>query len=138
MLFPATYAFSTILTEVYGFHVSRLAIWGGLVANSLVVLGVWLVSLLPTSPTHAGIGAQAYEALFSGYVRAFVASSIAYFCILFWGVLSAKEILMIVVKFLYELVLLPLVMRAARYLKQRDEIDYYDVNTRFNPFSLAE
>jgi uncharacterized integral membrane protein (TIGR00697 family) len=188
ILFPATFAFSTIPTEVYGFHVSRLVIWGGLAANSLLVLGVWLVSLLPTSPVwaaHTGISVKAYEGLFSGYVRTFFASSIAYFfseflnstllaklkvsnhgkrlshrilkstglavsldstlfcSILFWGVLSGKEILAIIavqiaVKFTYELALLPFVIKVSSHLKKRDQIDYYDVNTIFNPFSLAE
>jgi queuosine precursor transporter len=83
VLFPATYAFSTVLTEVYGYNISRLVIWGGLAANTLLVLGLWAISLLPTSPewaSHTGIGIRAYEELFFGYARTFAASSIAYFC----------------------------------------------------------
>jgi uncharacterized integral membrane protein (TIGR00697 family) len=186
ILFPATYAFSTILTEVYGYNISRLVIWGGLAANTLLVLGLWATSLLPTSPewaAHTGISVNAYEGLFSGYARTFAASSIAYFCsefanttilaklkmastgryqalrilastgfavgldsaifcsILFWDVMSVHQIIVmtivqISVKLAYELILLPVTLRISSYLKTRNGIDYYDFNTRFNPFVI--
>jgi len=188
ILFPATYAFSTILTEVYGYHISRVVIWGGLAANSLLVLGVGAVSLLPTSAAwvaHTGINVTGYEGFFSGYARTFAASSTAYFfsefinstllaklkvastgrnkalrilastglavgldslifcSILFFGLMSWNQIMslvvvQVVVKFLYELLLLPATVRVSAYLKKRDGIDYYDFDTRFNPFMIRE
>jgi len=82
VLFPTTYAFSTILTEVYGYSVSRLVIWSGLGANLLLVCGLYLVSLIPTSSTwaaHSGFSDAAYHAFLIGYAKTFGASSVAYF-----------------------------------------------------------
>lgn len=82
VFFPLTYFFDDVLTEVYGFKISRLIIWGGLVCTVFVTLCTWVAVNLPASPvwdvnTHHGSGA--YEAVFKGSVRVFFASVIAYF-----------------------------------------------------------
>lgn len=41
ILFPFTYFFDDTLTEVYGFKISRLIIWGGLVANTIFSIATW-------------------------------------------------------------------------------------------------
>lgn len=81
--FPMTYAFSTIVTEVYGYRVSRTIIWGGLGVNFLFTLGIWLLSLPPGLPSWEAQNpalAAAYPALALEFARTFVASTIAYFC----------------------------------------------------------
>ncbi|CEG58867.1 queuosine precursor transporter [Legionella fallonii] len=82
IFFPLTYFFDDILTEVYGFKVSRLIIWGGLACSAFVALFTWLAVQLPASPIwdkNTNHGAHAYELVFSGSLRIFVASMLAYF-----------------------------------------------------------
>lgn len=81
--FPMTYAFSTIITEVYGYRVSRLVIWGGLAVNLMFIIGTWLLSLPPALPSWEARNptlAAAYPALALEFARTFVASTVAYFC----------------------------------------------------------
>jgi queuosine precursor transporter len=83
VLFPATYALSTILTEVYGYSISRLVIWCGLGANLVLVAALFLVSSLPASSswdTHNTLNEQAYHLFIVSYARTFFASALAYFC----------------------------------------------------------
>lgn len=40
-------------------------------------------------------------------------------------------------KVVYEICAIPITYKISTYLKQRDNIDYYDFKTQFNPFSLA-
>lgn len=184
VLFPATYALSTILTEVYGYSISRLVIWCGLGANLILVTGLFLVSWLPATSAwdaNKGLNELSYHLFVVSYARTFFASAFAYFCsefvntamlaklkvaskghhaamrimastglavsidsiifciIVFLGRLSTSEIIrvmlaLIIVKSTYELIFLPAVMAASRYLKAHDHIDYYDFDTKFNPF----
>jgi uncharacterized integral membrane protein (TIGR00697 family) len=78
IFFPLTYVFDDILTEVYGFKVSRRIIWMALLANTIVFLGTWLTIYLTPSPywPHQ----EAYATIYQGTVRVFVASVISYFC----------------------------------------------------------
>lgn len=47
MLFPLSYIFGDVLTEVYGFKKARSAIWTGFVVLMVMVASIWLVGLLP-------------------------------------------------------------------------------------------
>lgn len=83
VFFPLTYFFDDALTEVYGFKISRLIIWGGLFCSAIVTLCTWIVVMLPASPVwdaSTNHGARAYELIFRGSTRVLVASMLAYFC----------------------------------------------------------
>src|ERR1700722_15321164 len=47
ILFPVSYIFSDILTEVYGYARSRQVIWTGFAANALMAVAYWIVISLP-------------------------------------------------------------------------------------------
>jgi hypothetical protein len=47
LLFPISYVFGDILTEVYGYQRSRRVIWMGFAALALAALTFWLISVLP-------------------------------------------------------------------------------------------
>ena len=47
VFFPMTYIFDDILTEVYGFQVSRRIIWLALLCNIIVIGGAMLTVYLP-------------------------------------------------------------------------------------------
>jgi uncharacterized integral membrane protein (TIGR00697 family) len=49
ILFPLTYIFGDILTEVYGYRRARRVIWTGFAANVLMALIFWLVISLPAA-----------------------------------------------------------------------------------------
>ncbi len=76
LLFPVTYIFGDIFTEVYGYAASRRAIWMGFFASALLsVMGAIIVAL----PPAAGWRNQAAFATVFGFIpRLVVASLIAY------------------------------------------------------------
>lgn len=75
-LFPITYIFGDIFTEVYGYGASRRAIWIGFLASALLaVLGAFAV-LLPPAPTWKN--QQAYATIFGVVPRVIASSLIAY------------------------------------------------------------
>src|SRR5689334_19560883 len=51
ILFPLSYIFGDVLTEVYGYRRSRRVIWMGFGATALMALVLWVVALLPADPT---------------------------------------------------------------------------------------
>lgn len=57
LMFPLTYIFGDILTEVYGFARSRRVIWTGFLALFLATLCIWLASLFPAPAGWDGAAA---------------------------------------------------------------------------------
>lgn len=183
--FPLTYFLDDVVTEVYGFKMSRFIIWCGLLCSAVFSFCIWLAITLPVSPiwdnsTH---GANAFSLVLNGSIRIFFASAIAYFfgeflnsmilaklkiktsgnyfflrilgstviaaavdsvifChIAFWNVLPLLVIWKIIltiyfVKVAYDFFLLPITFAVTSWLKKIDKVDYYDLHTKFNPFSL--
>jgi uncharacterized integral membrane protein (TIGR00697 family) len=67
ILFPLSYIFGDILTEVYGYKQSRRVIWAGFACLALSALIFWLVRLMPGEATWQGYaGDAAYDAILSG------------------------------------------------------------------------
>lgn len=78
VLFPLAYLFGDILTEVYGFAVSRRIIWTGLACLVLMVGSYELAQLLPPAPFWQN--QKQFEATLSQVPRIVLASMIAYLC----------------------------------------------------------
>lgn len=78
LLFPVTYIYGDVFTEVYGYAASRRAIWLGFLASGLLaLLGLIIVALPPAK----GWGNQEAFATVFGFVpRAVVGSLVAYWC----------------------------------------------------------
>ena len=80
LLFPISYIFGDILTEVYGYQRSRRVIWVGFFANALMALFVWLAAVLPAEATwSASVGQSAYDSILGGVSGLVVASLAAFF-----------------------------------------------------------
>jgi queuosine precursor transporter len=78
LLFPITYIFGDVFTEVYGYSASRRAIWLGFYASALLsAMGMFTV-WLPPAPDW---GNQAAFATIFGFVPRMVAASlVAFWC----------------------------------------------------------
>jgi len=78
LLFPITYIFGDIFTEVYGYGGSRRVIWIGFLASGLMALmGLVTVALPPAPEWH---NQEAFATVFDIVPRMVVASLIAYWC----------------------------------------------------------
>lgn len=67
ILFPVSYIFGDILTEVYGYRRSRRVIWTGFACLALSAVVFWAVSLLPGEATwQEYAGDPAYSAILGG------------------------------------------------------------------------
>ncbi len=76
LLFPLTYIFGDIFTEVYGYAASRRAIWIGFVACAVLSLMGLFVVWIPASPDWPN--QAAFEAVFYTVPRFIVASLVAF------------------------------------------------------------
>ncbi|MGI5921000.1 MAG: queuosine precursor transporter [Syntrophomonadaceae bacterium] len=76
-LFPVTYIFGDVLTEVYGFRRARLTIWLGFAANLLMAVVFIFVVSLPSPSFWNQEGA--YRTVLGFAPRIVIASLIAYF-----------------------------------------------------------
>src|SRR5512141_403611 len=67
ILFPISYIFGDILTEVYGYKRSRRVIWTGFACLALSAFIFWIVRLIPGEATwQAYAGDAAYKAILGG------------------------------------------------------------------------
>jgi hypothetical protein len=85
IVFPLSYIFGDILTEVYGYRWARRIIWLGFACNLIFVLFAWLGELLPAAPfwegqaaykTILGYTPRLLLASFSGYLLGSFSNSI--------------------------------------------------------------
>ena len=78
ILFPITYIFSDIFTEVYGYAGSRRAIWIAFLANSTMgLMGTFMV-WMPAAPEWPAANQRAFEVVFGAVPRMIVASLVAF------------------------------------------------------------
>lgn len=67
ILFPISYIFGDVLTEVYGFRRARRVIWTGFAMLALTALVLWLVRIMPGEATwQEYAGQSAYDAILGG------------------------------------------------------------------------
>jgi uncharacterized integral membrane protein (TIGR00697 family) len=72
-VFPVSYIFGDVLTEVYGYRWARRVIWLGFVCNLIFVFFVWVGLKLPPAPFWQK--QQAYQSIL-GYAPRLLAASI--------------------------------------------------------------
>lgn len=76
IVFPLSYIFGDVLTEVYGFRRSRTIIWLGFAGNLFLVLTLMVAEILPPAPFWDG--QAAYTRILGFAPRIFIASLCAY------------------------------------------------------------
>jgi hypothetical protein len=99
LVFPISYIFGDVLTEVYGYKRSRRVIWAGFGANVMLAFFVWFAAALPSDPIWqedvagricegaaggcvgdmTGVADASYDALLGGISGLIVASLVAFF-----------------------------------------------------------
>jgi len=80
LVFPISYIFGDILTEIYGYRRSRRVIWMGFAASALMAGIVALTSRLPGEAYwEETVGQGAFQAVLGGVSGLVVASLAAYF-----------------------------------------------------------
>jgi queuosine precursor transporter len=78
VIFPISYIFGDILTEVYGYKASRKVVWSGFAALILMSFFYWVILALPAASFWQN--QSAFEAVLGAVPRITIASMIAYFC----------------------------------------------------------
>jgi hypothetical protein len=181
LLFPVSYIFGDILTEVYGYKRSRKVIWLGFFSAFLMSATFMVVGKLPAAGEWQL--QEAYDAILGLTPRIVVASLIAFLAgefsnsyvlaklkiltegrhlwirtigstavgqavdtmlfvgVAFWGIHSGGLLVSIIIsnyvfKCGIEAALTPVTYRVVGWLKREEQEDYYDTDTKFNPFSV--
>jgi len=78
LLFPITYIFGDVFTEVYGYGGSRRVIWIGFAASGLMAVLGNLIVALPADPQWRN--QEAFATVFHQVPRLVAASLLAYWC----------------------------------------------------------
>ena len=78
LLFPITYIFGDVFTEVYGYSGSRRAIWIGFFASGLLALMGLITVHIPPAPDWPN--QHAFEVVFNFVPRMVASSLIAFWC----------------------------------------------------------
>jgi len=181
ILFPLTYIFGDLLTEVYGYSRARRVIWIGLICNVLMAVIFMIVAVLPAAADWHNQGA--YDAILGLTPRIVLASITAYFtgefvnsfilaklkivtkgkmlwfrtigstlagelfdtllfiAIAFYGVLPMPVLVSLLIsnyifKVGVEVLFTPVTYALVNFLKKKENEDFYDKKTNFNPFKV--
>jgi uncharacterized integral membrane protein (TIGR00697 family) len=188
LLFPISYVFGDVLTEVYGYRRSRRVIWVGFGCLGLSALVFWLVRILPGEAAWQEYAGQAaYDAILGGMstggivlasLLAFLAGEftnsytlaklkiatrgrwlwartigstlvgqlvdtglfvlVATLAGVFpWSLFATLFITNYIFKVGVEAIMTPATYWVVGTLKQREQEDYYDYQTNFNPFQAG-
>jgi hypothetical protein len=76
VIFPLSYLFGDILTEVYGYAVTRRVIWLGFACNLVAVIAIAIAGAAPAAPFWHN--QAAYDSILGGTPRLLAASFAAY------------------------------------------------------------
>src|SRR5437868_13079105 len=76
IVFPLSYLFGDVLTEVYGYGAARYVIWLGFMCNLLAVIAIYIGGLAPAAPFWHN--QAAYDTIRGFTPRLLLASFIAY------------------------------------------------------------
>ncbi len=181
-VFPLSYIFGDVLTEVYGYHMARRVIWLGFLCNVVFVFFVWVGQILPVAvgvwgdqePYKAILGRtpQILAASFLGYLAGEFSNSAIlarmkiltkgrwlwsrtigstiigqgldtsiFITLAFIGTGASVPTMILhhwFAKIVIEAVCTPATYAIVRWLKNKEGIDTYDYETKYNPFIISE
>ena len=180
-VFPLSYIFGDVLTEVYGYRVARRVIWLGFACNLVFVFFAWVGQKLP--PAVFWEGQTAYESILGFAPRLLAASFLGYLAgefansfilakmkiltggrwlwsrtigstvagqgldtsifitLAFIGTGANVPVMILhhwLAKIVIEAACTPGTYAIVNWLKNKEGIDTYDYETRYNPFIISE
>jgi uncharacterized integral membrane protein (TIGR00697 family) len=180
-VFPLSYIFGDVLTEVYGYRVVRRVIWLGFICNLIFVIFAWVGQVLPPAPFWEN--QQAYQSIlgytprllaasFFGYLAGEFANSFVlarmkiltrgrwlwsrtigstvvgqgldtsiFITLAFIGTTSFVPIMILyhwLAKTVIEAIFTPATYAIVNWLKRIEDIDFYDYETKYNPFIISD
>lgn len=112
---------------------SLIAYLAGTFINSMIMSRMKVISKGKNFSLRAVV-----STLFGETVDSFLFIIIAFAGNVPAGVLFEMILVQIVIKTLYEIIVLPITVKVVNAVKKREEIDVYDENISYNPFKLAE
>lgn len=187
LLFPISYIFGDVLTEVYGFRRSRRVIWSGFAALAFSSLVLGVVRIMPGEAAWQGYaGQEAFDAILGGVSSGgiVIASLVAYlvgefsnsvvlaklkvatqgkllwvrtigstlvgqgvdtlifitiatvFKVFPWEIWASLVVSNYIFKVGIETIMTPATYWVVNKLKQKENEDYYDKNTKFKFFAI--
>lgn len=77
LLFPLSYIFGDVLTEVYGYKASRKVIWTGFIMLIIMALNIFIIGILPSEPSWTF--QNDFNNILTPVPRIVIASIIGYF-----------------------------------------------------------
>jgi uncharacterized integral membrane protein (TIGR00697 family) len=180
-VFPLSYIFGDVLTEVYGYRMARRVIWLSFTCNLIFVFFAWVGQLLPPAPFWEW--QEAYESIL-GYTPRLLAASLCgylagefansfilarmkiltqgrwlwsrtigstvvgqaldtsiFITLAFIGTPSFVSIMILyhwLAKTVIEAICTPATYAIVNSLKRREDVDFYDYETRYNPFIISD
>ena len=158
LVFPVSYIINDCVCEVWGYKKARLLIWLGFLMNFIFVSFGALADAIPGAPYwdneagfHAvfGLAPRIALASFLAFLVAVMstvygetADSIIFFPLALGGVVPLAElpkliISQIVLKTVYEIVVLPITMRVVGKTKQIEGVDTYDRDINYGVFKIG-
>ena len=102
-------------------------------------INAWVMSRMKVTTHGRGFGLRAILSSLAGEVS----DSIIFYPLVFWGILSLSEALLLALtqvctKVLYEIVALPLTSWFVRSVKRAEGVDTYDNDISYNPFRIKD
>ena len=165
-IFPISYIFGDVLTEVYGYRASRKIIWSTAGALVLMSIGYILVGLgFAPRIALASITALVVGEFCNSYVLSRMkvwmngralwmrtigstivgegVDTIVFVTIAFYGTVPLAVLFTIIwsgylFKVIYEVLATPITYAVVGWLKKAEGIDTYDRGISYNPFHLSE
>ena len=148
LVFPISYIINDCIAEVWGFKKARLIIWSGFAMNFFVVALGLIAVAIPAAPVMSKMKVASQGRNFSARaiwstVVGETADSLIFFPVAFGGVIAWKELLImmgiqIVLKSMYEVIILPVTIRVVKAIKKIDGSDVYDTDISYNVLKVKD
>ena len=159
LVFPISYIINDCIAEVWGFRKARLIIWSGFAMNFFVVMLGLIAVALPAAPFWDG--AAHFNFVFGMAPRIVIASLTAFLVgsflnayvmsrmklasngrnfsgIIAWRELLVMMCIQILLKSMYEVLILPVTIRVVKAIKRIDGSDVYDEGISYKVWKIGD
>jgi len=120
-------------------QVPRVMIGSLLAFLSGSTVNAWIMSIMKVKSNGKGFGVRAIVSSVGGEIT----DSVIFFPIAFGGLLPFKGLVglmvtQVIVKTLYEIIVLPVTRRVVKAVKKMEDLDVYDNDISYNPFKITD